>query len=91
VEFVGMLRTLSLGPEDVEQLSVAYEDALRALQLSSRTDPITTIIARSSKPPKPAYGTRRNSAHWQSRISGFRKDPGNGCALLPLARTSPSL
>ena len=26
--------------------SIAYEDALRALQLSSRTDPITTIIAQ---------------------------------------------
>lgn len=46
MQFVSMLRTLSLGPEDVERLSVAYEDALRALQLSSRTDPITTIIAQ---------------------------------------------
>lgn len=46
VQFVGMLRTLSLSPEDVEKLSVAYEDALRALQLSSRTDPITTVIAQ---------------------------------------------
>ena len=46
MQFVSMLRTLSLGPEDVERLSIAYEDALRALQLSSRTDPITTIIAQ---------------------------------------------
>jgi hypothetical protein len=40
------LRTLSLGPEDIGKLTVAYEDALRTLQLSSRTDPIATIIAQ---------------------------------------------
>jgi hypothetical protein len=38
-------RTLSLDPEEIERLTIAYEDALRALQLSNRTDPITTIIA----------------------------------------------
>jgi hypothetical protein len=46
VQFVSMLRTLSLNPEELEKLSIAYEDALGALQLSSRNDPITTIIAQ---------------------------------------------
>jgi hypothetical protein len=40
-----LLRTLSLGREDIAKLTTAYEDALRILQLSNRTDPITTIIA----------------------------------------------
>jgi hypothetical protein len=31
VQFVSMLRTLSLNPEELEKLSIAYEDALRAL------------------------------------------------------------
>jgi hypothetical protein len=46
VQFVSMLRTLSLNPEELEKLSIAYEDALGALQLSDRADPITTIIAQ---------------------------------------------
>jgi hypothetical protein len=41
-----LIRNLSLGPEDVEKLTTAYEDALIKLQLSNRTDPITTIIAQ---------------------------------------------
>ncbi|MGB6543624.1 MAG: hypothetical protein WBF03_22460 [Xanthobacteraceae bacterium] len=40
-----LLQTLSLGPEDIAKVTTAYEDALRALQLSNRTDPITTIVA----------------------------------------------
>jgi hypothetical protein len=33
-------------PEDIEQLSAAYEDALRTLELPDRDDPITQIIAQ---------------------------------------------
>lgn len=40
-----LLRTLSLDPEEIEKLTIAYEDALQALQLTNRTDRITTIIA----------------------------------------------
>jgi hypothetical protein len=40
-----LIRTLSLDPEEVEKLTTAYENALTKLQLSNRTDPITTIIA----------------------------------------------
>jgi hypothetical protein len=38
-------RTLSLDPEEIEKLATAYEDALRALELSHREDRVTTIIA----------------------------------------------
>jgi hypothetical protein len=41
-----LLQTLALGPEDIAKLTSAYEDALRTLQLSDRTDPIATIIAQ---------------------------------------------
>jgi hypothetical protein len=41
-----LTRTLSLNPEEVEKLTTAYESALIKLQLSNRTDPITTIIAQ---------------------------------------------
>lgn len=41
-----LLRTFSLGPEEIEQMMTAYESALAKLQLSNRTDPITTIIAQ---------------------------------------------
>ncbi|MGB6539846.1 MAG: hypothetical protein WBF03_03095 [Xanthobacteraceae bacterium] len=41
-----LIQTASFSPEDVTRLTTAYEDALRELQLSNRTDPITTIIAQ---------------------------------------------
>jgi hypothetical protein len=41
-----LIRTLSLNPEELEKLTTAYENALIKLQLSNRTDPITTIIAQ---------------------------------------------
>jgi hypothetical protein len=41
-----LIRTLSLDPEEIEKLVLAYENALRALELSNRNDPITNIIAQ---------------------------------------------
>ena len=41
-----VLPTLSLDPEEIEKVTLAYENALRALQLSSQTDPITNIVAQ---------------------------------------------
>jgi hypothetical protein len=41
-----LFRSLSLQPEEIEKLSAAYEHALKALQLSDRSDRITTIIAQ---------------------------------------------
>jgi hypothetical protein len=37
--------TLALDPEEIEKLSIAYEGAITALQLSDRSERITTIIA----------------------------------------------
>jgi hypothetical protein len=34
------------GPEDIQRLAMAFEDALRALELTDRDDPITEIIAK---------------------------------------------
>ena len=41
-----MLKTLSFSPEDVERLATAYEDALHALRIVNRADPITVVIAK---------------------------------------------
>jgi len=41
-----MLRTASFSPEVNERLAAAYEDALRALRIANRADPITVVIAR---------------------------------------------
>jgi integrase len=41
-----MLKTVSFSPEDVERLATAYEDALRALRVVNRADPITVVIAK---------------------------------------------
>ena len=38
-------KTLSLDPEEIAGLATAYEDALRALELADRSDPVTTIVA----------------------------------------------
>jgi hypothetical protein len=39
-------KNLVFGPEDIQRLSTAYEDAFRALELTDRSDPITQIIAK---------------------------------------------
>ena len=41
-----MLKTVSFSPEDVERLATAYENALHALRIVNRADPITVVIAR---------------------------------------------
>ncbi|HTV27222.1 MAG TPA: hypothetical protein VMF32_05540 [Xanthobacteraceae bacterium] len=41
-----LLQNAVFGPEDVQRLSTAYENALRALELTDRSDPITQIIAK---------------------------------------------
>jgi hypothetical protein len=34
------------GPEDIDRLVTAYEETLKALELSDRSDPITHMVAR---------------------------------------------
>lgn len=41
-----LLQNIPLGPEDIERLVTAYEQALRALDLKERDDPITQAVAK---------------------------------------------
>jgi hypothetical protein len=41
-----LIQRLSFDQDDIERLSAAYEDALRALHISDRDDPINEIIAQ---------------------------------------------
>ena len=41
-----LLQNVPLSPEDVSRLVTAYEATLKALELASRSDPITEIVAR---------------------------------------------
>ncbi|HLG84920.1 MAG TPA: hypothetical protein VKY22_28270 [Bradyrhizobium sp.] len=42
----GLLHNAPLGPEDISRLVAAYEQALRALGLKERSDPMTQLVAR---------------------------------------------
>ena len=41
-----LIQNLAFNQEDVERLAAAYEEALRALHISDRDDPINKVIAR---------------------------------------------
>jgi hypothetical protein len=41
-----LLQNLAFNQDGIERLSAAYEDALRALHISDRDDPINKIIAQ---------------------------------------------
>lgn len=41
-----ILQNMPLAPEDISRLVAAYEATLKALELASRSDPITEIVAR---------------------------------------------
>lgn len=41
-----LLQHAAFGPEEIERMTTAYEDALRELRLSDRTDPLTEIVAK---------------------------------------------
>ena len=41
-----LIQNLSFNQEDIERLAKAYEDALQALHISDRDDPINQIIAQ---------------------------------------------
>jgi hypothetical protein len=43
-----LLQKSAFGPEDIQLLATAYEDALRALKLNDRDDPITQLVAKRS-------------------------------------------
>jgi hypothetical protein len=41
----GLFRNSAFGPDEIQVMSCAYEDALRALELADPSDPITQIVA----------------------------------------------
>ena len=41
-----LLQNLPMGPEEIDRLSAAYEQALKALSLKDRNDPLTEMIAK---------------------------------------------
>jgi hypothetical protein len=41
-----LIQNLSFNQDDIERLAEAYEEALRALHISDREDPINQIIAQ---------------------------------------------
>jgi hypothetical protein len=41
-----MIRQSAFEPEAIERMTAAYEHALKVLQLSDRTDPLTELVAR---------------------------------------------
>ena len=41
-----LLQQSAFNPEDIDRLVAAYEDSLRALKLTDRSDPLTESIAK---------------------------------------------
>ena len=41
-----LIQNLSFNQDDIERLSAAYEEALRALHIGDREDPINEVIAQ---------------------------------------------
>ena len=41
------LQKQAFGPEEIQLMTTAFEDALRVLQLHDRSDPVTEIIAKA--------------------------------------------
>ena len=41
-----LLQKSAFGPEEIERMTTAYEDALRVLGLTDRSDPLTEILAK---------------------------------------------
>jgi hypothetical protein len=41
-----LIQNLSFNQADIDRLSAAYEDALRALHISDRDDPVNQIVAQ---------------------------------------------
>ena len=41
-----LLQKSAFGPDEIERMTTAYEDALRVLGLTDRADPMTEILAQ---------------------------------------------
>jgi hypothetical protein len=56
----GLIQNLAFNQDDIERLVAAYEEALRAIHISDRDDPINEVVAqrilegaRAGVPPSP--------------------------------------
>jgi hypothetical protein len=68
-----LIQNLAFNQDDIERLAAAYEEALRALHISDRDDPINKVIAqRIIDEPAQASAIRLLYARWQSRTLWFR-------------------
>jgi hypothetical protein len=41
-----LLQNSAFGPEEIDRMTIAYEEALRVLGLTDRADPMTEILAK---------------------------------------------
>jgi hypothetical protein len=56
----------SFGPEDVKVLNDAFDDALRALYLVDRNDPLTELVAKKVvRSARPASAIRAEYLAWR--------------------------
>ena len=60
-----LLQNSAFAPEDIAPLAAAYEDCLRALKLSDRSDPMAEILAK--KIIEIASAIRPSSVVWRLR------------------------
>jgi hypothetical protein len=78
-----LLQNSAFAPENIASLVAAYEDCLRTLKLSDRSDPITEIVAKKIiETRRPEYGIRPGSVGSRFRKSEF---PGLKCGPLMLS------
>jgi hypothetical protein len=69
-----LIQKLAFNQDDIERLAAAYEEALRALHISDRDDPINKIIAqRIIEAAAWVCAIRLLYARWPSRTLLFRK------------------
>ena len=90
-----LIQNLSFNQDDIDRLSAAYEDALRALHISDRDDPVNQIIAQPNGSVGPAseldLANRGGLLVSNSRTSCEFSPPfrphylGTFCRFLPLA------
>lgn len=64
-----LLKNRAFGPDEIKVLTTAYEDALRVLRLTNRSDRATEIIAKkSSSLPSAASAIRSDCANARSKV-----------------------
>ena len=67
-----LLQNSAFAPEDIAPLVAAYEDCLRTLKLSDRSDPITEIVAKKIiELAQTGIRDWRGSVGWRFRKSEF--------------------